>query len=114
MAWYPDYPTSWAWTPVEDLVDDVLADHINQAYKEIEAIGTDLISHKGSFDNHSARHEDTGADEISLAGLQGESAELVSHKSDNMPHQFVDGGTTYKYGFKQENSHVVFMYEEVL
>ena len=34
------------------------------------------------FDNHSARHENLGADVINLAGLQGESAELVSHKSE--------------------------------
>ena len=41
---------------------------------------------------------------------------VSSHLSDNMPHQFVDEdtSTTYKYGFKQENGHVVFMYEEVV
>ena len=37
---------------------------------------------KVEFDDHSTRHENGGADEISLAGLQGESAELSSHKSE--------------------------------
>ena len=35
-----------------------------------------------AFDNHSARHETGGADEINLAGLNGESAELATHKAD--------------------------------
>ena len=39
---------------------------------------------------------------------------LGGHLSDSMPHQFVDGGTTYRYGFKGEDGHLVFMYEEVV
>lgn len=42
--------------------------------------------------DHSARHENGGADEISLAGLQGESAELNAHKSDFMPHGIDNAG----------------------
>ena len=37
-----------------------------------------------------------------------------AHMSKEMPHQFVDGGTVYMYGFKQEDGHMVFMYEEVV
>lgn len=36
---------------------------------------------------HSASHENGGADEISLAGLDGESAELTTHKADGSAHQ---------------------------
>lgn len=34
-----------------------------------------------TFNDHSARHEDGGADEISLAGLDGEPSTLTTHKS---------------------------------
>jgi len=33
-----------------------------------------------TFNDHSARHEDGGADEINIAGLAGEPAELATHK----------------------------------
>lgn len=39
------------------------------------------ISHLTDFNNHKARHQDGGADEISIAGLEGESAELNTHKA---------------------------------
>ncbi len=45
-AWYPDYPAEWDWTDVTDFVDYVEAAHINQLYAEVNAIGTDLGSHK--------------------------------------------------------------------
>ena len=41
-------------------------------------------------------------------------SDFDTHKSDSMPHQFVDDGTTYRYGFKGEDGHLVFMYEEVV
>ncbi len=63
---------------------------------------------------HAADHEDGGADEINLDGLAGTSTELETHKLDSMPHQFSDGGTDYRYGFNQEDGHLVFMYEEVV
>lgn len=44
-------------------------------------VGTDIIS-KSTFDDHSARHEDGGADEISIAGLSGTSAALQAHLDD--------------------------------
>jgi hypothetical protein len=43
--------------------------------------GTDFPS-QSTFDDHSARHEDGGADEISIAGLSGTSAALQSHLDD--------------------------------
>lgn len=39
------FPTSAkTWTPVVDNVDDILAEHINEAYSEIIAIETNLIA----------------------------------------------------------------------
>lgn len=38
------------------------------------------------FDDHSARHEDGGADEISIAGLSGTPAELTTHAGAADPH----------------------------
>ena len=38
------------------------------------------------FDDHSARHEDAGADEISLAGLSGTPADLTTHAAAADPH----------------------------
>lgn len=51
-----------------------------------------------------------------IDGLNDEIHSFVNHKTDNMPHEFQDNdtGKTYKYGFKQENGFVVFMYEEVI
>ena len=50
------------------------------------------------FNDHSTRHENGGADEINLAGLQGESAELSSHKADTaMPHKYLDEGEEVEY-----------------
>lgn len=44
--------------------------------------GTDFPS-LSTFNDHSARHEDGGADEISIAGLSGTSADLSAHLSDS-------------------------------
>lgn len=43
--------------------------------------GTDFPS-QSTFDDHSARHEDGGADEISIAGLSGTPAALQAHLDD--------------------------------
>ena len=40
-----------------------------------------------TFNDHSTRHEQGGADEIDLAGLSGESAELGAHKADYVQYQ---------------------------
>lgn len=43
-------------------------------------------------------------------------ANLESHLADDMPHKFIDitSGKTYKYGLKQQDNHVVFVYQEVV
>jgi hypothetical protein len=51
-----------------------------RALLDLEA-GTDFPS-LATFNDHSARHEDGGADEISIAGLSGTSAALQSHLDD--------------------------------
>lgn len=45
--------------------------------------GTDFPS-QSTFDDHSARHEDGGADEISIAGLAGTSVALQAHLDDTV------------------------------
>ena len=68
----------------------------------------------------SAQTHDIGAkvECVWTAGTHGEltdGADFDSHTASNMPHQFVDEDTitTYKYGLKHEDGHMVFMYEEV-
>ncbi|WP_422447784.1 hypothetical protein [Thermoanaerobacterium sp. DL9XJH110] len=41
---------------------------------------------------------------------------LAAHQADDMPHKFIDitSGKTYKYGLKQQDNHVVFVYQEVV
>lgn len=36
------------------------------------------------------------------------------HHKTAMPHQFTDGGKTYKWGFRTKNGKAQFIYEEVL
>lgn len=40
--------------------------------------------------------------------------EVDEHKADNMPHLMLVDNKVYKYGFKQENGFVKFLYEEVM
>lgn len=51
-----------------------------RANLDLEA-GTDFPS-LATFNDHSARHENGGADEISIAGLDGTSTELAAHLAD--------------------------------
>ncbi len=41
---------------------------------------------------------------------------LAAHQADDMPHKFIDitSGKTYKYGLKQQDNHMVFVYQEVV
>lgn len=43
-------------------------------------------------------------------------ADVDAHKAATMPHQFVDGLTTYRYGFKLNatSDGLIFVYEEVI
>lgn len=58
-------------------------------------------------------------DDVHASHVNGAYAEIIaietnldSHKSDSMPHQFVDNSTTYNYGLKAKNGELIFMYEE--
>jgi hypothetical protein len=75
--------------------------------------GTKVDAPKGSVKGI-VQLEYDGTDFILLGGE--EMYAFANHKTDNMPHKFQDNdtGKTYKYGFKQENGFVVFMYEEVI
>jgi len=116
----PYYPNQVPWTDKENWVspenpgDLAEADHVNQLYAEVNAIGQDVGAHKSEFDDHSGRHEHGGADEINLEDLPGESAAHKTHLSENMPHRFVDGVTIYRWGLSVVNGVIYFNYEEVV
>jgi hypothetical protein len=50
------------------------------------------------------------------SGLITELDNNVAHLDQDMPHLFEDTAAqkTYKYGFKQQDNHLVFMYQEVV
>ena len=61
-------------------------------------------SHVADFNNHKARHQDGGADEISIAGLAGESAELTTHKAvQTSVHGSTDAATANKIVHRDAN-----------
>jgi hypothetical protein len=39
---------------------------------------------------------------------------LNTHVADEMPHQFTSTNKTYRYGFKAQDNHLIFTYEEVV
>ncbi|NNG67354.1 hypothetical protein [Caldanaerobacter subterraneus] len=43
-------------------------------------------------------------------------SDFVLHLDDSLPHKFTDTATgkVYKYGLKQQDNHIVFMYQEVV
>jgi hypothetical protein len=47
-------------------------------------------------------------------GLGNVQSEVTAHKADSMPHKFVDGVTTYRWGFRTLNGQPQFIYEEVV
>lgn len=47
-------------------------------------------------------------------GIKEAHDNLASHKNESMPHQFVDGATTYRWGLSAVNGVVMFNYEEVV
>lgn len=40
--------------------------------------------------------------------------EFDAHSADEMPHQFTSTNKTYRYGFKAQDNHLIFTYEEVV
>lgn len=61
---------------------------------------------------------DTGTEWVLAAASQGDitglQQQVTSHLSENMPHQFIDGVKTYKWGLSVVNGVVMFNYEEVI
>ena len=37
-----------------------------------------------------------------------------AHLADEMPHQFTSTNKTYRYGFKAQDNHLIFTYQEVI
>ena len=87
--------------------------------KSVQDNVTDLYATKTdniTFNDHSTRHQAGGADEINLAGLDGESTELGAHKADETPHETTDTVTNqkYKYGLAVKDGVWGILKEEVL
>lgn len=51
---------------------------------------------------------------VNAANLNGLEEDLDAHEVDNMPHQFVDGSKTYKWGFRTVAGVPQFIYEEMI
>lgn len=49
-----------------------------------------------------------------LANDQELEEQIAEHLADSMPHQFVDGIKTYRWGFRTLNGQPQFIYEEVV
>ena len=48
------------------------------------------------------------------ARLEAAEQDLSEHQADEMPHQFTSTNKTYRYGFKAQDNHLIFTYEEVV
>ena len=46
--------------------------------------------------------------------VKGNADALDAHKADEMPHQFTSTNKTYRYGFKAQDNHLIFTYQEVI
>jgi len=46
--------------------------------------------------------------------VKGNADALAAHLADEMPHQFTSTNKTYRYGFKAQDNHLIFTYEEVV
>ena len=48
------------------------------------------------------------------ANFQKIDDEFSAHLADEMPHQFTSTNKTYRYGFKAQDNHLIFTYQEVI
>ena len=80
-----------------------------QNYGLIKAEETDYV------DETIVQNFNTNWDKID-ATLKSQSDQISEHMADTAPHQFIDEAAqkTYKYGFRKQDNHLVFMYEEVV
>jgi hypothetical protein len=75
-----------------------------------------MESMKGLVDGKAASDDLSG-----LAGtgrttetVKGNADAIAAHLADEMPHQFTSTNKTYRYGFKAQDNHLIFTYEEVV
>ncbi len=80
------------------------------AWVKVGVVTWDDISGKPSSFAPSAHGNEAHDPDLALA------SDLASHLADDMPHKFIDitSGKTYKYGLKQQDNHMVFVYQEVV
>lgn len=65
----------------------------------------DLNYNMDVLDSHTHTPEEIGA---------ATADSFTAHLADEMPHQFTSTNKTYRYGFKAQDNHLIFTYEEVV
>ncbi len=90
---------SLAWATQQDLEDHIEDAEAHPQYAKITDLSAGLTAHEEAADPHPQY----------AAG-----SDLVAHKADEMPHQFTSTNKTYRYGFKAQDNHLIFTYEEVV
>lgn len=56
----------------------------------------------------------TAVSSIDLTKIDQVDSRLTAHLEDSMPHKYVDGGKTYRWGFRTVNGEPQMIYEEVI
>lgn len=84
-------------------------------YAKIEILNgnADIIDSKlkENSDKIDVLTSDLGTTNNNITSLDNK---VTQHLADSMPHRFVDGGKTYRWGFRTFNSEPQFIYEEVV
>lgn len=76
---------------------------------------TDNIELNQWLGNEYPKREDFNADNLKIdTAITGTNNDLAAHLADEMPHQFTSTNKTYRYGFKAQDNHLIFTYEEVV
>lgn len=76
---------------------------------------TDNIELNQWLGNEYPKREDFNADNLKIdTAIKAVQDTQAAHLADEMPHQFVDGAKTYRWGFRTKNGVAQFIYEEVI
>ncbi|OLS02231.1 hypothetical protein [Tissierella creatinophila] len=93
-------------------------DKIDIKTKEIDQTKVDKVIGKGLSTNDYTKLEKEEVAKIKNLASIHELAlledEIRTHLAESMPHKFIDGAKTYKWGFRTKNGVAQFIYEEVI
>ncbi len=94
---------------IKDLIVRMILEVSNTASVVLRVDPTVILATQQQVDAAEARakaYTDQEVAEVSQA--------LAAHQADEMPHQFTSTNKTYRYGFKAQDNHLIFTYEEVV